>query len=663
MAGDGILTLYAQVEDANTANTNALGTWVMRPDDPAWPTSGGVPQWRQLTGSAASSYVTCTGGASTTNQDWYDLYMHVNPLNDRELLPGPRGSVQRERQQRLHSADSRHRRQSDQRVRDELSSYGKVHPDEHGFAFVELGSGDPNYGKWILVGNDGGIYLNTNSGSASELGLDQQGRHQHQPVLFRADRHGLRRRRRQRQLRQSDRRQAVAPGGMQDNGYASWDSSRADLQWTARGVGRRRYVGGVRLAGREPHAGYWINEVCKRRHLNCAPRAPAARSAPAAEPGLGGPQPSRRTGRLRSSWTSSTARTSSAGTWWSAATSVYASVAYARRLGLEGRRSCRPAKAPARSSASTSCPARRAEAGRSRAPTTGAGAVRERLQGASCTRGRPTPPASLHARTARRPGGRSTPPRSRRRQRSVPQPGDRGRWLRPGRPQDRLCGGVRIRHQHPERPPVTSSARSGTATSKFTVQDKCGNLPDVPFNTVAANPNNPNQVFAGSHWGFYYTDDITQASPTWVRYMDGPLPNAPIYHFSLDRGPQSGSPSASTTLAAFTYGRGVYAIKLPADRPELLHQQAAGADQRAGGRRGGEPGDGHLGRLGDGRGDAVHRCTVPRAGRALHPVGTVATARRASVARGATAFVDVADLGRADVLLHRPSFERRSAIR
>ena len=52
----------------------------------------------------------------------------------------------------------------------------------------------------------------------------------------------------------------------------------------------------------------------------------------------------------------------------------------------------------------------------------------------------------------------------------------------------------------------------------FTWLDKSGNLPDIPAIAVIVNPNYPQQVFAGTDFGLYYTNDITQASPVWYRF-------------------------------------------------------------------------------------------------------------------------------------------------
>jgi len=90
--------------------------------------------------------------------------------------------------------------------------------------------------------------------------------------------------------------------------------------------------------------------------------------------------------------------------------------------------------------------------------------------------------------------------------------------------------------------------------ASFTWTNKSGNLPNIPVDSIIGNPLFPQQVFAGTDWGLYYTDDITQNPPTWFRFQAG-LPNTMIWDMAIDRG--------NTALALFTRSRGAYAWVLP----------------------------------------------------------------------------------------------------
>jgi hypothetical protein len=93
-----------------------------------------------------------------------------------------------------------------------------------------------------------------------------------------------------------------------------------------------------------------------------------------------------------------------------------------------------------------------------------------------------------------------------------------------------------------------------TNCASFSWTNKTGNLPDIPVDSIIANPNLPNQVFAGTDWGLYYTDDITAASPVWARFENG-LPHSMVWDLQIDRG--------ATTLSVWTRGRGAYVWPLP----------------------------------------------------------------------------------------------------
>jgi hypothetical protein len=89
--------------------------------------------------------------------------------------------------------------------------------------------------------------------------------------------------------------------------------------------------------------------------------------------------------------------------------------------------------------------------------------------------------------------------------------------------------------------------------ASFTWANKTGNLPDIPVDSIIVNPNNAQQVFAGTDWGVYYTDDITLASPTWQRFENG-IAHAMVWDMQIDRG--------STTLSVWTRSRGAYVYPL-----------------------------------------------------------------------------------------------------
>ncbi|MGZ4258050.1 MAG: PxKF domain-containing protein, partial [Gaiellaceae bacterium] len=90
--------------------------------------------------------------------------------------------------------------------------------------------------------------------------------------------------------------------------------------------------------------------------------------------------------------------------------------------------------------------------------------------------------------------------------------------------------------------------------SSFNWLDKSGNLPDIPVDSVIVNPNFPQQVFAGTDFGLYFTNNVNVASPNWQKFTAG-LPSAMIWDLQIDRG--------ATALSVWTRGRGAYAWPLP----------------------------------------------------------------------------------------------------
>jgi len=119
----------------------------------------------------------------------------------------------------------------------------------------------------------------------------------------------------------------------------------------------------------------------------------------------------------------------------------------------------------------------------------------------------------------------------------------------------------------PATPGHVFQVRCSANCASFTWADKSGNLPDIPVNSVIANPHLPRQIYAGTDWGLYFTDNIEAATPVWQR-VDG-LPRVMVWDLSIDRG--------FTTLAAFTRSRGAYVWPLPrvAAQPNLTGLWAA----------------------------------------------------------------------------------------
>ncbi|HET7529697.1 MAG TPA: hypothetical protein VFJ98_01935 [Mycobacteriales bacterium] len=99
------------------------------------------------------------------------------------------------------------------------------------------------------------------------------------------------------------------------------------------------------------------------------------------------------------------------------------------------------------------------------------------------------------------------------------------------------------------------------ASSTWT--DKTGNLPDIPVDSVIVNPRFPQQVYAGTDFGLYFTDDITATDPVWYRFDNG-LPSAMVWDMQIDRG--------ATTLSVWTRGRGAYVWPLPSGRLHRVDQ-------------------------------------------------------------------------------------------
>ncbi|HET6312315.1 MAG TPA: S-layer homology domain-containing protein [Chloroflexia bacterium] len=95
---------------------------------------------------------------------------------------------------------------------------------------------------------------------------------------------------------------------------------------------------------------------------------------------------------------------------------------------------------------------------------------------------------------------------------------------------------------------------SGLLCASRTWENKTGNLPNLPVDSILVNPRFRQQVFVGTDSGLFFTNDIDAATPVWTRFTTG-LPNVWVADLTTDRG--------FTTLAVWTRNRGLYAWPLP----------------------------------------------------------------------------------------------------
>jgi len=518
---DGAMTLYAQV--AKASDYTAEGTYVLRPD-------GGSTTWTKLSGP---TYGTCSSGTSGTGQDWYDLFIAVNPSNDKDLYIGHIDAFRATVNAAYTSVTASNLTNV---YTTSCPSYGKVHPDQQAFAFVGTG------GSTFLLGNDGGVFYNNASGAVANW---KQVNDSFSTNQFYAGQIGR------------DFANAAGPqwwaGGMQDNGNATWDSSKPNLTATGRSVGGDGFFMSFDpLAGTET-AGWWFSEYTYGS-MYCS------KNSGADGPFSSGCGPNSYSGSP--DWsapflmdtlhcTNSVCRNLILG-------EDYVWVAGAFGVQKPTWKKVSPSLIRAGSSTDSIITLNLAP---NNPKAAAAGTAEGKLwwsetvySGTSCTQA-----AANTASFSCAPVTGATW-----------QDVDSTNAVLPNRailgvafdPSDHTriysaVGGFDV--NTPTTPGHLFEFKwSGSA---WTRTNKTGNLPDVPASAVAVNPLNRKQVFVGTHFGFYFTDDIDVATPVWTRYQWG-LPNTVIQYLTVDRGPAA-SPFLGTTLMAFTYGRGVFAIKLP----------------------------------------------------------------------------------------------------
>ncbi len=516
---DGGLTLYAQV--AKATDYTAEGTYVLRPD-------GGSTTWTKLSGP---TYGTCSSGTSGTGQDWYDLFIAVNPANDKDLYLGHIDAFRA-------TVNSTYTTVTASNLTNVYTtscpSYGKVHPDQHSFVFVGTS------GTTFLLGNDGGVYYNNASGAVANW---KQLNGSFNTNQFYAGQIG--------------RNFATGPqwwaGGMQDNGNATWDSSKTNLQATGRSVGGDGFFTAFDpLAGTET-AGWWFTEYTYGS-LYCSKNSGAdgpfsSSCGPAAYTGSADWSMPYMMDTLHC--TNAICRNMILGEDY-----VWAAGAFGTQKPTWKKVSGSLIRA---GSTTDSIIAVNMAPSNPKAAATGSAEGKvfwsdNIYSGTNCTQ------AAANTSTF------SCAPLTSATWRDV----DSTNAVLPNRavlgvafdPTDHTRVYAAVGGFNPNTPTtpghVFEFKWNGSA---FTRADKTGNLPDVPAAGIAVNPLNRKQVFLGTYFGFYYTDDIDAATPVWTRYQWG-LPNTVIQYLTVDRG-ATGTPLQGTTLMAFTYGRGVYAIKLP----------------------------------------------------------------------------------------------------
>jgi len=522
--------IYAAVGNYGTSNVNNVGLTLG-----IYTTSNAGTSWSLLAGSDDASFSGCSGDA---NQDWYNYYLAVDPLDDHSLYVG-RTNIWKVVVNAGYTGTTSLTNLTS--VYGSCGAYGSCHPDQHAFAFRP--ASNPST---FLCGNDGGVYFGTGaSGAFTQLngGIDTN--------QFYAGQLGA---------NFAAAATQFAFGGMQDNGNASWDSSKTNLQWTARSTGGDGFFASFDPLAGTNSAGHWITEYTYGA-LECS-HAGAAGSFTACSPAYSaGEREDWATPFLIDQWNCTTALCNnlvlgSTTVWaapsWAGSPSFAPNWVKSANIDLT--------KNNGRYSQIVAIDVAHANPG-SVIVGTGDGNVQwsnNVFTGANCTAAAANTAsfvctANGSATWVNLTGANAVLP-------------NRAIYGVSFDPTTNLVFYAAVEGFNANTPGVNGHVFRGVCSASpctaanVTWTDKTGALPDVPFSAIAVNPNNNKQVFAGSWIGFFFTNDITQSPPLWYRFMNG-LPNTRIDYLAVDRG-AAATPRTSTTLGAFTYGRGLFTIQI-----------------------------------------------------------------------------------------------------
>jgi hypothetical protein len=523
--GTGNLVIYAQVQDAT--KYNALGTWV---------TTNQGAGWTQLTGSADASYKNCYNQKTNEAQDWYDLFVQADPSDDKTLYIG-RTSLYKAV---VNSTYTRFSSLTDlgSVYSTTCTGYGTIHPDQHAAAWV---SGTGSTARF-LVGNDGGVYLATGA-VGGFTAMNSMNATQWYAGQISANFAG------------GGTQYTFA--GAQDNGNASWDSSTSDKTWKARSNGGDGFFAAFDPIAGTLSAGNWFTEYTNGALYRST--AGASGSFSSITWGTGD----------RKAWSTPFlldnfhCTAASCPNFLIGSQYLYVSSAAGSSLTKAG--SADLTKGSGSIIALDVAKASPAAA----VVGTDDGNVQVSFNvytGSNCTQA-----AANGSSFSCSPNSSAAWVNLTQGNAVLPNRAINGVTFDPTTTNTVYAAVGGFNPNTPSTPGHVFRAvcTSGcTSSSSWTWQDKTGNLPDVPAEAVVANPNNPKQVFLGTDFGLFYTNDITAASPLWYAFNYG-LPSTIIKYLNVDRGPST-YPYASTTLAAFTYGRGTYVIRLPQSGAGLL---------------------------------------------------------------------------------------------